>query len=111
MSINPHFKTFLGLPEAERRIAYESAADMLNTSDKYIEKDLWTCHVLDALFNTVTTERTRLLFKGGTSLSKGYNVIQRFSEDIDINEHILGETNSMEVPAEIRGDSAVTPSP
>ena len=84
MSINPHFKTFLGLSEAERRIAYESAADMLNTSDKYIEKDLWTCHVLDALFNTVTTERTRLLFKGGTSLSKGYNVIQRFSEDIDI---------------------------
>ena len=84
MSINPHFKIFLGLSEAERRIAYESAADMLNTSDKYIEKDLWTCHVLDALFNTVTTERTRLLFKGGTSLSKGYNVIQRFSEDIDI---------------------------
>ena len=40
MSINPHFKAFLGLSEAERRIAYESAADMLNTSDKYIEKDL-----------------------------------------------------------------------
>ena len=84
MSANPRFKTFLGLPDNERRAVYESAADSLNTSDKYIEKDLWTCHVLDALFNTGTTGLPRLLFKGGTSLSKVYHVIQRFSEDIDI---------------------------
>ena len=37
MSVNPHFKTFLGLPDDERRTVYESAADSLNTSDKYSE--------------------------------------------------------------------------
>ena len=84
MIINPNFKTFLGLSDIERRTAYEATADMLNTSDKYIEKDLWTCHVLDALFNTQSVDSPRLLFKGGTSLSKVYNAIQRFSEDVDI---------------------------
>jgi hypothetical protein len=39
---------------------------------------------VDALFNELEPGGPRLLFKGGTSLSKGYGLIERFSEDIDI---------------------------
>ena len=46
-----------------------------------IEKDWWVTAVLKALFQTSCRES--LVFKGGTSLSKGFNIIERFSEDID----------------------------
>ena len=47
-----------------------------------IEKDWWVTAVLYALFHTSVSEF--LLFKGGTSLSKGWDIINRFSEDIDL---------------------------
>lgn len=47
-----------------------------------IEKDWWVTVVLKALFQTDCCDFLR--FKGGTSLSKGFNIIQRFSEDIDL---------------------------
>lgn len=47
-----------------------------------IEKDIWVCIVLNVLFESELKDA--ILFKGGTSLSKGYNIINRFSEDIDI---------------------------
>lgn len=46
------------------------------------EKDWWVTAVLYAVFHTSISEY--LLFKGGTSLSKGWNIINRFSEDIDL---------------------------
>ena len=46
-----------------------------------IEKDWWVTITLKALFQT--DRREWLIFKGGTSLSKGFNIIERFSEDID----------------------------
>lgn len=48
-----------------------------------IEKDWWVTVVLKALFQTDCRES--LTFKGGTSLSKGFNIIERFSEDIDLS--------------------------
>lgn len=48
-----------------------------------IEKDWWVTVVLKALFQTECCES--LLFKGGTSLYKGFNLIERFSEDIDLS--------------------------
>ena len=58
-----------------------------------VEKDFWVCWTLSKLF--ADTELTRILrFKGGTSLSKGYKLIERFSEDIDIildKRKILGD--------------------
>lgn len=48
-----------------------------------VEKDFWVCLTLDYLFND-SPWRGRLAFKGGTSLSKAFNLIQRFSEDIDL---------------------------
>ena len=47
-----------------------------------IEKDWWVTVILKALFKTDC--RDSLIFKGGTSLSKGFNIIERFSEDIDL---------------------------
>ncbi len=50
-----------------------------------IEKDWWVTVVLKALFQTSC--RDSLIFKGGTSLSKGFDIIERFSEDIDLAIH------------------------
>ncbi len=62
----------------------EAVADRLDTLPGYVEKDFWVCLVLDKLFNKLPARHPRLLFKGGTSLSKAFNLIQRFSEDIDL---------------------------
>lgn len=54
-----------------------------NMNTAIIEKDFWVCFLLDLLFHKSKYSK-RISFKGGTSLSKGYNVIKRFSEDIDL---------------------------
>jgi hypothetical protein len=56
----------------------------LGTPLQNVEKDFWVTVVLDLLFNGRAAHEPRLLFKGGTSLSKAYGLISRFSEDIDI---------------------------
>src|SRR5450756_1784294 len=48
-----------------------------------MEKDFWVCFFLDVLFHQ-SQDATHFCFKGGTSLSKGYHAIRRFSEDIDL---------------------------
>ena len=48
-----------------------------------VEKDFWVCWMLDYLF-TDSPWKGHLAFKGGTSLSKSYGLIKRFSEDIDL---------------------------
>jgi len=55
----------------------------LNLPAQVIEKDLWVTIVLEALFSLPMSEH--FIFRGGTSLSKGWNLITRFSEDIDIS--------------------------
>ncbi len=61
-----------------------------------IEKDWWVCILLKAIFQSQYADS--IIFKGGTSLSKAYHLIDRFSEDIDliIDRHLLGfeELNS-----------------
>ena len=68
----------------DRRDLFIGAGNRLGTAEQNIEKDFWVCWTLDALFNGLPAGGPRLLFKGGTSLSKGYGLIERFSEDIDI---------------------------
>lgn len=68
----------------ERRALFSSVAAQLETQAANIEKDLYVCWVLDFLFNRRQTDPIGLYFKGGTSLSKAYGLIKRFSEDIDI---------------------------
>jgi len=59
----------------------ETGAAMGGISPVIIEKDFWVCWTLDRLFSELPH---RLIFKGGTSLSKAYALIERFSEDIDL---------------------------
>ncbi len=51
-------------------------------TEQIVEKDFWVCWVLKNLFESPLKEK--LIFKGGTSLSKVYGIIERFSEDIDL---------------------------
>lgn len=82
--MNDGFKKFLSAPEKDRIDAFLSAAHRLGANAQYIEKDFWVCWTLDALYHGLDAGGPRLLFKGGTSLSKAYGLINRFSEDIDI---------------------------
>ena len=72
------------VPLARSIVSGQAAANRLDTLPGYVEKDLWVCVVLDAMFNGLPDGHPRLLFKGGTSLSKVFGLIHRFSEDIDL---------------------------
>lgn len=74
---------FLTLVPEERRQICEAVADDLGLSPASVEKDFWVCWTLRELF-TLPSIGEHLTFKGGTSLSKGWRLIQRFSEDIDV---------------------------
>lgn len=71
------------LTKNELEAILQEVSSAKGLSKAIIEKDLWVCTVLDYLF-TKSPWRDYLAFKGGTSLSKAYNLIERFSEDIDL---------------------------
>jgi hypothetical protein len=82
--MNPNFDTVIQADDDERRGLFLATAVRLGTAVQNVEKDFWVCWTLDALFNGLPPGSPRLLFKGGTSLSKAFGLISRFSEDIDI---------------------------
>jgi hypothetical protein len=92
------FREVLAASAGDRRDLFVAAGARLGTVEQNIEKDFWVCWTLDALFNRIAKGGPRLLFKGGTSLSKGYGLISRFSEDIDITvfREDIGEPATVE---------------
>ena len=84
MAINPGFLPILAADAATRQGLFATMAQRLGTSERNVEKDSWVCLTLDVLFNGLPPGGPRLLFKGGTSLSKAFGLISRFSEDIDV---------------------------
>jgi len=74
---------FLALPWADRRLAFNDAALALRLNAIILEKDFWVSWLLGLLFAQPELAPF-LVFKGGTSLSKVFGVIDRFSEDIDL---------------------------
>lgn len=66
-----------------RKMVFDEAAVKKKVPSVIIEKDFWVCWTLEKLFQDKTISSI-ILFKGGTSLSKVFNVIERFSEDIDL---------------------------
>ncbi|MFA5240452.1 MAG: nucleotidyl transferase AbiEii/AbiGii toxin family protein [Phycisphaerae bacterium] len=74
---------FVLLTPKDKRVYFEVAAADLSIMPQLVEKDFWVCWILKILFS-LPEIGSRLTFKGGTSLSKCYNVIKRFSEDVDI---------------------------
>lgn len=96
--MNPAFRSIIAASGADRRDVFLATANRLGTTLQNVEKDFWVCWTLDALFNGLPKEEPRLLFKGGTSLSKAFGLISRFSEDIDITvfRQDIGEPASVE---------------
>lgn len=79
-------EAFLQLSDADRRAALGVAAEKSGRPIHLLEKDVWVVWTLDLLFGAPF--EAKLVFKGGTSLSKAYAVIRRFSEDIDVTYDI-----------------------
>jgi hypothetical protein len=64
------------------RDAVRVTAQQMNIPPEFVEKDYWVTYALFTIFNNKIGKDT--VFKGGTALSKCYNMIERFSEDIDL---------------------------
>lgn len=71
------------LSNEERQELFQATAQKMGIRPDVIEKDFWVCFMLDHLFHDCEYKNA-FVFKGGTSLSKSYHVIKRFSEDIDL---------------------------
>jgi hypothetical protein len=74
---------FLQLPAERRRLAFQQVDDSMGLQAFSVEKDFWVCWTLRELFSLPSIGE-HLTFKGGTSLSKAWKLIERFSEDIDL---------------------------
>ncbi|NYT59281.1 nucleotidyl transferase AbiEii/AbiGii toxin family protein [Alcaligenaceae bacterium] len=79
-------ESFFDLSKADQREALEYARAQSGHPAHLLEKDIWVVWALHALSNSPLTDD--LTFKGGTSLSKAYKIIDRFSEDIDLTYDI-----------------------
>lgn len=82
--MNPSYQSFISESDEDRLGLFTEAARRLGIAEQNVEKDFWVCWILDVLFHGLPVDGPRLLFKGGTSLSKAFGLINRFSEDIDI---------------------------
>lgn len=82
--MNVAFDGIIAASDSDRRGLFLTTGQRMNTGLEFVEKDFWVCWTLDALFNGLQKGRPRLLFKGGTSLSKAFALIERFSEDVDL---------------------------
>jgi hypothetical protein len=78
------YRSVIAAPPQDRLDLFLAAAHRLGAPVGNIEKDFWVCWTLNALYHRLPAGGPRLLFKGGTSLSKAYGLIKRFSEDIDV---------------------------
>jgi hypothetical protein len=96
--VNDAYRRIAMATDRERQELFESTARRVGITEQNVEKDFWACWTLNALFHGRRPNAPRLLFKGGTSLSKAFGLINRFSEDIDITvfRQDLGEPISIE---------------
>ncbi|MCL2074258.1 MAG: nucleotidyl transferase AbiEii/AbiGii toxin family protein [Marinilabiliaceae bacterium] len=77
--MNNYFK----LTNEQRKLIIEQTSTKMNDlHPQIVEKDLWVTTILQLIFSLPFADK--LVFKGGTSLSKVWNLIERFSEDIDL---------------------------
>lgn len=74
---------FLSLPDSEQIFLCRHIGEQLGITPSIVEKDFLVCRVLQILFGEESLS-PYLCFRGGTSLSKAYKVIRRFSEDLDM---------------------------
>lgn len=88
---------FARRPADDRRAFFAEAAARRDLTPLIVEKDFWVCWTLRRLMSVPELAKV-LIFKGGTSLSKAFGIIKRFSEDIDLTINraapLLGEVAS-----------------
>jgi hypothetical protein len=73
------------MPLSERAALFGETGAGMGLASTIAEKDFWVCWSLRRIFALPEEGGLRLIFKGGTSLSKAYGAIRRFSEDIDLS--------------------------
>ncbi|MHB1101838.1 MAG: nucleotidyl transferase AbiEii/AbiGii toxin family protein [Devosia sp.] len=78
------YRQIIAASPRDRLDLFLATANRIGAPVGNVEKDFWVCWTLNALYHERPEGGPRLLFKGGTSLSKGYDLIKRFSEDIDV---------------------------
>lgn len=88
---------FNKLSSSEKEIIFKEAGNKSGLPAFAVEKDWWVVQTLSVIFNTGVANH--MVFKGGTSLSKGWNLIKRFSEDIDlaIDQNFFGYNGDLSV--------------
>jgi len=81
---------WINLSDEQKLQVLEQVENAIGLPAFVVEKDWWVCVILKAVFQSKYADS--IIFKGGTSLGKAYNLIDRFSEDIDliIDRHLLG---------------------
>jgi hypothetical protein len=92
---------FARLPLKQRDPYFQEVANRRGLTRLIVEKDFWVCFLLHLLFSTPTLAN-KFVFKGGTSLSKVFGIIKRFSEDIDLSV----DPNWLGFDGETRPDAA-----
>ena len=92
------------ISEKDRNALFKNTAAKMGMTEAIIEKDFWVCYTLDYLFHRCKW-KDHIAFKGGTSLSKAYGLIERFSEDIDLilDWRLLGY--DIDEPWEVRSNT------
>lgn len=80
-------ESWFSLSDDDQSEALEVASSRTGRPPHLLEKDIWVVWTLDTLYQSHLGQN--LTFKGGTSLSKAYGLIDRFSEDIDLTYNIL----------------------
>lgn len=73
---------YFNLSSDDQNEILQTSFQALNKFPQILEKDIWICWTLEKLFSMPNARP--MAFKGGTSLSKVFNIIERFSEDVDI---------------------------
>lgn len=91
-------EVYLSLPREEQAEILQALAPEFGRAPDVLEKDVWVCWVLEQLFTM--PERAGMVFKGGTSLSKAYRAIERFSEDVDVTLDYRGHETQFDPFAE-----------
>ena len=91
-----HLSEWLKLPDETKLRIFTETGRNRGLLPFAVEKDWWVVHTLAVIYNMNCAGS--LVFKGGTSLSKGWNLIQRFSEDIDLalDREYLGFSGELE---------------
>ena len=73
---------YIQLTDAQKQVVLTQCKNKMGLPEQAVEKDYWVTVMLQLIFDSALSEH--IIFKGGTSLSKNGNLIERFSEDIDL---------------------------